>query len=731
MNIVIVEDSELVREQLTRLLSSEPRLRLVGVAAGEDEAVELLAQARPDAVLLDLALSPGSGLRVLERMRAAGNAARVLILSNNRDPALRAACLARGADGVFDKTDEAEGCLRRLLAWLPPLPPDEARRLQALHSARLLDSPEQEAFADIVRLATSVADAPIALLSLVDADRQWFLAGQGLAVRETSRSVAFCAHTILSHEMMEIPDARLDPRFADNPLVRGAPGAVFYAGMPLVLPSGEALGTLEVIDRRPRTLTPQQRQALKTLACAACSEIELRRRVLELEMEIIRRREAENHMAHLATRDPLTALPNRTALHDRLEQSVLAMARHGRQLAVLFVDLDRFKLINDTLGHAVGDHALIHAAKRLSGVLRASDTVARLGGDEFAVILPELDDGAQAMQVAGKIVDALGVPEEIRGHRLHLGCSVGVAVFPEHGASGEELVRHADLAMYQAKQAGGSRACLFSSELNTYAEEILALDGDLRDALGRGELFLHFQPQSAPRGARLRGVEALVRWRHPRFGVLAPDRFIPVAETRGLIVELGRQVLDMALAQLVDWDAGGLHVPRIAVNVSAAELSPGFAVTVETALARHGVAAERLELEITESALTSDGIGTLAVLTRLRAHGVGITVDDFGVGYSSLGQLRRLPIDCLKIDRSFVEEIDSCGEDAAIVTAIVTMAGALGLRTVAEGVERAAQIGVLETIGCESVQGYLLARPMAAGDFAAWARGFAVAVPPA
>jgi diguanylate cyclase (GGDEF)-like protein len=407
------------------------------------------------------------------------------------------------------------------------------------------------------------------------------------------------------------------------------------------------------------------------------------------------------------------------------------MTRHGQQLAVLFVDLDRFKLINDTLGHAVGDHALIHAARRLAGVLRASDTVARLGGDEFAVILPELDDGAQAMQVAGKIVEALGVPEEIRGHRLHLGCSVGVAVFPEHGASGEELVRHADLAMYQAKQAGGSRACLFSSELNTYAEEILALDGDLRDALGRGELFLHFQPQSAPLGARLRGVEALVRWRHPRFGVLAPDRFIPVAETRGLIVELGRQVLDMALAQLVDWDAAGLRVPRIAVNVSAAELSPGFAAVVEAALARHGVAAERLELEITESALTSDGIGTLAVLTRLRDHGVGITVDDFGVGYSSLGQLRRLPIDCLKIDRSFVEEIDSCSEDAAIVTAIVAMAGALGLRTVAEGVERAAQIGVLETIGCESIQGYLLARPMAAADFAAWARGFADAAAPA
>ncbi len=729
MNIVIVEDSELVRSQLLRRLAAEPRFHVAGVAAGEAEALALIREQRPDAVLLDVALAPGSGLRVLDGLQRDGPATRVLVLGNDLDPALREACRQRGASACFDKTDELEGCLARLAAWLPPLPENEERRLLALQSVHLLDTPWQEAFSDIARLAAEIVGAPLAFISLVDRERQWFLAGHGLALGETSRTVSLCTHAILGEELMEVPDARLDRRFFDNPLVRGDPHVVFYAGVPLVLPSGDALGTLAVADRRPRVLSAAQRRALKTLAGAALSEIDLRRRVLHLEAEVKRRYEAEAHMMHLATRDPLTAMPNRAALHDRLEQLVRAAARHERPLAVLFVDLDRFKLINDTLGHEVGDGALVRTAERLSGVLRAADTVARLGGDEFAVVLPELA-AAEATQVAEKIIAALAVPDEIRGHRLHIDCSVGIALFPEHGQSGEELIRHADLAMYQAKQAGGSRACVFSSRLNEHAEELLALDNDLRDALRRDELFLHFQPQAALGGGGLRGAEALVRWRHPHFGLLPPDRFIPVAEGRGLIVDLGRQVLDKALAQLAAWDADGLHVPRVAVNVSAAELLPGFAETVEAALARHGIAAARLELEITESALTADGIDTLSVLARLRDGGVGIAVDDFGVGYSSLGQLRRLPIDSLKIDRSFVEEIDCRSEDAAIVTAIVAMAGALGLRTIAEGAEHEGQIGVLERIGCDSVQGYLLAKPMAADDFAAWARLFAAAERP-
>lgn len=727
MNIVVIEDSELVRAQLLRMLATEPRLKVVGIAAGEEEAVDLILRQRPDVVLLDLALSPGSGLHVLERMREVGSAARVVVLSNNRDQALRDACFALGANAFFDKTEEAERCLQRLAEWLPPLPAMEGRRLQALNAARLLDTPEQEVFAEIVRLAGQICEVPVALISLVDKDRQWFLAADGLDARETSRSVSFCAHAILRPQLMEVPDARIDKRFYDNPLVRGEPHVVFYAGMPLILPSGDALGTLCVIDHKPRTLSVPQRRALKTLASAAVSEIELRRRISHLETEISRRHEVEASMLHLATRDPLTALPNRATLNDRLDQYVRLAMRHERPLAVLFVDLDNFKLINDSLGHDVGDHTLIYAAKTLSGLLRASDSVVRLGGDEFAIVLPEVSSGEDALQIAGKVVCSLAEPAEILGHRLHVDCSVGIALFPEHGLTGDLLLRHADLAMYKAKQEGGARACLFSEELDLHAREMLALDNDLRDALQRDELFLQFQPQTSLVSSRLCGVEALVRWRHPEQGMLSPDRFIPVAEARGLIVELGRVVLDKALAQLAAWDAAAVHVPAIAVNISSSELRPGFADAVEAALDRHGLAPGRLEIEITESALTSDGVDTLSMLHRLRELGVRIAVDDFGVGYSSLGQLRRLPIDTLKIDRSFVTELEESPEDAAVVSAIVTMAGALGLRTIAEGAETEGQFAVLERIGCDCVQGYFVSRPMNAEDFPGWARRFLAA----
>ena len=724
MNIVIVEDSELIRTQLARLIATQPRVRIVGYASEEGEAVDLILATRPDAVLLDLSLAPGSGVRVLERIRAAGSGTRVLVLTNNTSEALRQVCRQLGISGFFDKTEQAHKCLQQLYEYLPPLPDSEGPRLQALNSVRLLDTPEQERFDDIARLASEIADTPMALISLLDNDRQWFLSHIGLDIRETSRSIAFCAYTILRPELMEVPDARLDKRFHDNPLVRGDPHVCFYAGGPLVLPSGENLGTLCVLDTKPRQLTASQKRALKTLTTSAINEIELRRRVIGLEQEMNRRLAAEAHVMHLATRDVLTALPNRAALRDRVEQHLLLARRRQTQPAFLFIDIDRFKLINDTLGHDVGDEALVTCANRISLALRDSDTVARLGGDEFAVILPSVDSTTEALLVADKLIDALATPLEIRGHRLHLNASIGIAIYPEHGDNGDQLLRHADLAMYKAKQSGGGRAFLFSPGLNARAEELLALDNDLRDAIVRRELEVHYQPQVAMGSTRLCGMEALVRWQHPHLGLLPPNHFIPFAEERGIILDIGRLVLDKALAQLSTWDALGIHVPHLAINVSPAELNASFTANVEAALARHGIAHERLELEITESALTGDGIETLGMLAGLRERGVSIAVDDFGVGYSSLAQLRRLPIDTLKIDRSFVTELDSNAQDAAIVQAVVTMARSLALRTVAEGAETEAHIQALEAIGCDCVQGYFLARPMPALEIPGWLHAF-------
>ena len=727
MNLVIVEDSELIRNHLLEMIATQPRIRVIGVATEEEAAISLILESSPDAVLLDLSLSPGSGVRVLGRVRAAGCAARVLVLTNNIEPALRNACVGLGVAGFFDKSFEAEQCIQQLFDWLVPLPADEEARLKAVNAVTSVigaDMAEQEVFDSIARLARDITETPMAAVALVEKDRLRFLAHPGLAAQETSRTVAFCSHAILASELMEVPDALADARFRDSPLVLGPPHIRAYAGVPLVLPSGESLGALCVLDTVPRKLSDAQKQALKTLAHSVVGEIELRRRVSELEVEVERRRIAEAQILQVATRDPLTLLPNRIALHERLEQHVRMANRHGDTLAFLFIDLDRFKLINDTLGHDVGDAALVEVAQRLTHTLRDSDTVARLGGDEFAVLLPEVGDADEAVQMASKLITAVNEPAHLNGHRLHLNASIGVALYPGHGDDGEQLMRNADLAMYQAKQSGSGRVCMFSPQLNQRSRDLLALENDLRDALQRNELLAYFQPQAVVGRTGVCGAEALVRWRHPHLGILGPDHFIRFAEERGFIHQIGRQMIDMALAQLATWDAEGLHVPRMAVNVSALELRTGYAEMVEAALARHGVPPHRLELEITESALAADAVGTLSMLARLRKLGVSISVDDFGVGYSSLGQLRRLPIDTLKIDQTFIAEIDSNEQDAAIVSAVVTMARSLGLRTVAEGAEKESHLAALARLGCECVQGYVLARPMPAAHFADWVRNF-------
>jgi diguanylate cyclase (GGDEF)-like protein len=691
VNIVVVEDSGLVLENLLDMLASLPGLQVVGHARGEDEAVALIAEKRPDAVLLDLALSPGSGLNVLKRMRAAGLPARVLVLTNQPAKPYRQLCLDAGADGFFEKCGDLNELLALLASWMPPLPVNEPARLRALNRLKILDTPEEEVFSAITRLAAAVVGAPMALISLVDARRQWFKARVGLDVCETSRTTAFCAHAIVRAELFEVEDARLDERFAANPLVRGEPGIRFYAGMPLVLPGGEAIGTLCVIDRVPKRLDATQRMAMEVLARNVVAELELRQRIIELEAEVSRRLEAEARIMHLATRDPLTQLPNRAALMDRLHQGLKTAKRDRTQLAVLFLDLDRFKWINDTLGHDVGDQLLQTMASRLTHVLRESDTVARLGGDEFAIILPALHAAEEAERVAQKILTAVLQPVALRGHDVLVGCSIGLAVYPVHGECEEALLRHADLSMYQAKELGGNQYQLFSEQMNLRAVERMTLESELRTAIESGQLELHYQPQVRLADHALTGVEALVRWHHPRLGLLSPDRFIPLAEDTGLIWPLGLAVLDMAVAQIAAWTQQGLDVPRVAVNVSPAQLRDELADAVADTLVRHGVTADRLELELTESALTADGPAVLGLLQSLRNMGLAIAVDDFGVGYSSLALLRRLPITTLKIDRSFVSELASNAQDVAIVEAVITMANSMGLRTVAEGVEEHAQ----------------------------------------
>lgn len=720
MNIVVVEDSDQVYDNFVRLLATRPGYQIVGRARHEDEAVELIRTAQPDVALVDLGLESGSGLNVVRRLRAEGNGVRLLVLTNQPEALYKNASLEAGANGYFDKTEGLDALFKRLAAWQPPVGANEAERLRALHGLHILDTPPEAVFDNLAQTAAKLTGVPMALVSLVDADRQWFKARVGIEAQESSRALSFCAHAIQGKELMEVEDAALDSRFSDHPLVAGKPGIRFYAGMPLTLPGGESVGTLCVIDTVPRQLDAGQRDALAVLAHSVITEMELRRQVGELEAEVHRRIEAEMRIMHLATRDPLTGLPNRAALMDRLALALRGAVREQNELGVMFMDLDRFKLINDTLGHDIGDALLQRVAERLVRVLRDSDTVARLGGDEFAFILPLKNGPEDARRVADKLIKAVQMPVHLNGRTVQVGCSIGMALHPLHGSTEESLLRHADLAMYQAKTQGGNRYCEYAEHMDANAVERMTLESELRQAIDAGELELYYQPQVALRDGGLIGLEALVRWNHPRLGLLAPDRFIPLAEESGLIWPLGLYVLDRALAQLADWRARGFTLPRIAVNVSPAQLRETLLDSVIDALRVHDVPPRLLELELTESAITSDGPAVLELLHRLRDLGLGIAIDDFGVGYSSLALLRRLPIDTLKIDRSFVAEVASNPQDVAIVEAILTMARSMSLRTIAEGVEVEPQHVALRVLGCEYAQGFHYDKPMPVAQAETW-----------
>ncbi len=433
------------------------------------------------------------------------------------------------------------------------------------------------------------------------------------------------------------------------------------------------------------------------------------------------RKVQEEALEHLALHDTLTGLPNRTLLGDRLRQALLTSQREREGLALLIMDLDRFKEVNDSLGHHWGDMLLQQAAARLRESLRESDTVARLGGDEFAIILPGVDEHELVERMARKLLEALDRPFVIEGRLLRVGASVGAAVSPAHGEDVSTLIRHADSAMYAAKR-GGSGFALYSDGADEALAMRLALASELPAALEAGELELHFQPKAEVATGLPVGVEALVRWRHPELGLLPPDRFIPLAEETGLIRMLGRWVLERAVDECSRWRALGHDLP-VAVNLSGRDLHdwelPDF---INRLLIKHGVPASLLELEITETAIMTDPEAARELLERIVAMGVSVAIDDFGIGYSSLAQLNKLPVRQLKIDKSFVREMASDGGSAVIVRSTCDLGHNLGLVVVGEGVEDAETWELLRRNGCDLAQGFLLSPPVTAEDLLDWLR---------
>ena len=431
--------------------------------------------------------------------------------------------------------------------------------------------------------------------------------------------------------------------------------------------------------------------------------------------DITRRKIVESELLYLANHDALTGLPNRNLLEDRLEQAIAHASRAGQVVALLFLDLDRFKNINDSLGHGVGDALIKAMGVRLSDAVRDGDTVARLGGDEFVIVLAELQAEQNAAPAAAKILDAVLQPLTIDGHELAVTASIGISLYPKDGTDSQSLLKNADTAMYRAKDAGRNIFQFYTQEMNACTLDRLKLENSLRYALERNEFVLHYQPQLDLSSGRIIGMEALLRWQRPGHGLVSPADFIPLAEETGLIVPIGAWVLHAACAQNKAWQAAGSPKIRMAVNLSPRQFKQqDVAAMVSRALDQSGLDAEWLELEITESCIMEQPEGSAEVLRELSGMGVGLAIDDFGTGYSSLNYLKRFPIDTLKIDQSFVRDITTDPDDAAIASAVIALAHSMRLAVIAEGVETPQQLEFLRERQCDRMQGYLFSRPVPA-----------------
>ncbi len=435
--------------------------------------------------------------------------------------------------------------------------------------------------------------------------------------------------------------------------------------------------------------------------------------------DITERKAAEQRVQFLAYYDALTELPNRALLRDRILVALASARRHHEKVALLFLDLDHFKTINDSLGHSVGDLLLKEVAERLKKWTRAPDTVARLGGDEFLVLMTAIHDTADALEVADRIVKSMATEFVIQGHSLNVTCSLGISIFPDNGEDIEALFKHADLAMYSAKEHGRNTIQVFTQEMNVQAMERMTLESSLRLAVERNELYLVYQPQEDLATGEIIGCEALLRWKHPDLGLVSPSKFIPVAESSGLIMPIGEWVLKTACVQARQWQNEGLPALPVAVNVSAVQFrQKGFLRLIETVLSETGLSPQYLELELTESLILSNANVVLSMLRQLKEMGVRLSIDDFGTGYSSLSYLKQFPVYKLKIDGSFVRDVSVDMDDAAIISSILSMAKNLGLKVVAECVENEEQVSFLRAHSCDEIQGYYFSEPLRPDDFA-------------
>ena len=502
-----------------------------------------------------------------------------------------------------------------------------------------------------------------------------------------------------------------DPRTEITQHLVRSSGAMAVAIYPLSV-RGEIIGMLMCHSSSKGAFTAELIPLLQRMADNLSFALENFERVDE-------KKQAEERISYLATHDGLTGLPNRVMFNQLLQSSIATSRRHDRKFALLYLDLDRFKIINDTLGHADGDTLLVEMSRRFTETVRESDVVARLGGDEFVVLLHEVDDEKQVAGVARKLLSAAIKPVNLRGHDCRVTASIGVAIFPADGEDEQTLTKNADMAMYLAKGEGKNDVRFYTRQMKAPSTERLMLEVSLQRAIERQELVIHYQPKRDLRDGSITGVEALLRWQHPDLGLLAPNQFIPLAEETGLIIPIGQWVLREACRQNMAWQKQGLPPMSMAVNLSPRQFADeGLLASIDAALAETGMAPDLLQLEITESMVMQDLEHSIAILKAIKSRGVHLAIDDFGTGYSSMSLIKRFPVDTLKIDRSFVRDLPQDSEDKAIADAIIGLGRALGLRIIAEGVETAEQESFLRDHSCDEMQGYLFSRAIPAEQIA-------------
>jgi diguanylate cyclase (GGDEF)-like protein/PAS domain S-box-containing protein len=681
--LLLIEDSRGDARLLREMFNEQrPHSTVIAHVERMAEGEAFIAANRVDLILLDLGLPDAQGLEAVRRAHAAAPHVPLVVLTGLDDESLAVQTLQQGAQDYLIKGQIETRGLHRALRYAVE------RKFM-----------EEELFAEKER-------AQVTLTCIGDA-----VACTDLAGRVTFLNLV--AETMTGWALHEVAGRPLGDVFhiLDGPRRRGA------ANLPEVV-----VGQVRAVHPSPHCVL-MQRDGSEIPIEYSVAPIHNREGdsigAVSVFRDVSVTRAMAVQMTHSAEHDFLTGLPNRMLLFDRIERAIASAPRHRNKVAVLFLDLDGFKHINDSLGHSIGDKLLQSIAKRLAGCVRGSDTVSRQGGDEFVVLLSEVEKWEDVVITARRMLQSLAQAHSIDRHDLHITTSIGVSFYPDDGQDAETLIKKADTAMYAAKDNGRHGFQFFKQVMYDQAVERQAIEESLRRALEREELTLHYQPKVNLRTGEIAGAEALLRWTHPLRGLVSPKEFIPVAEDCGLILPIGNWVLREACRQAKAWADAGLPRATIAVNVSAKEfVGENFLEGVFAALADTGLEARMLELELTEGILMKSVQASEMALKTLRARGVKVAIDDFGTGYSSLSYLTRFPIDALKIDQSFVRQITTDADEASIVTAVIGMGQSLGLRVVAEGVETQAEVEFIQARHCDEAQGYFFGRPMAAPDFA-------------